>query len=284
MKKMKLMALMAMSMIFAILSCVIAAYAADPAEIVTSAWKKRHADVAVENTIWEMRDYALVDKACTDRSVMSCYAPTEVVNTFAQSLDFNDSGSDGVWTHFFDGDTAKGKGLVMRLNGANLANSNRHFCRAMSAVDRVRAIRVAPTNQVSIDPAITVSWAIVMTQTGVTNYAQASYSAVENPPHRVPGTAAVRVTVPNMPVYIAYVDEEQQIMRRIDLLDAQGNVAWVVENRATKNVGVSWTPSDMFIINVKEGRAVMLQEVTHEKKNFKEWPKNYTARDLPCGQ
>lgn len=256
------------------------AYATDPAEIVHAAWSARRADMAVEDTVWKMQDYA-PSASCADAAEEACYAPTGVTNTFAQSLMFAGDGNDGVWIHFFDGDSARGKGLVMRINGTDPVRSDRNFCRAMSAVDRVRAIRVAPTNQVSVDPAITVSWAIVMIQTGAGMHAQASYDIVAQPPHHVAQTTAVRVVVPQMPPYIAYVDERAHIIRQIDLLDANGNVAWIVKNLATKVVGATaWTPSEIMIIDRAEGKAVMMQEVFND---FSAWPKNYTPRDLPCG-
>lgn len=259
-----------------------AAYAADPADIVRSAWSARRAATTVENTVWKMQDYAWSSASCADFAEEVCYAPTDATNTFAQSLKFDDVGNDGVWIHFFDGTTAKGKGLVMRINGADPARSDRNFCRAMSAVDRTRAIRVAPTHQVSVDPAVTVSWAIVMIQTGSSIHAQASYDVVEHPPHRVPQTVAVRIVVAHMPSYIAYVDEQARIIRQIDVLDAQGNVAWVVKNRATKVIGATaWAPSEIMIIDLTERKAVMMQEVFSD---FDAWPKHYTSRDLPCGR
>ncbi len=271
----------AVGMVFTLMFAAFAAHAADSADLVKSAWQARRANATVENTVWKMENYARTDEACPNPTEEVCYAPTGIRNTFAQSIMFDGAGNDGVWTHFIDGDTAKGKGFVMRINGKDLAGSDRNFCRAMSAVDRVRAIRIAPTNHTAMDPAISVSWAIVMIQTGASIYAsQTAYDVVQDPPHHVPRTIAVRVTLPKMPAYIAYVDAEERIIRQIDILDAQGGVAWVVQNRATKVSGMSWAPSKMFIVNVEEQKAVMMQEVSYDAA----FPKNYTPRDLPCGQ
>lgn len=270
----------AVGMVFTLMFAAFSAYAADSADLVKSAWQARRANATVENTVWKMENYARTGEVCPNPTEEVCYAPTGIRNTFAQSIMFDGAGNDGVWTHFIDGDTAKGKGFVMRINGKDLAGSDRNFCRAMSAVDRVRAIRIAPKNQIAIDPAIAVSWPITMIQTGAELYTQASYDAVQDPPHHVPRTTAIRVTMPKMPVYIAYVDAEADIIRQIDLLDAQGGVAWVVKNRATKISETSWAPSEMFIVNVEEQKAVMMQEVSYDAA----FPKNYTPRDLPCGQ
>ncbi len=278
----KMMALIVSCVVFTVVLSAFAAHAADPEDLVKSAWQARRANATVENTVWKMENYTRTDKSCPNPTEEACYAPTGITNTFAQSIMFDSAGNDGVWTHFIDGNTAKGKGFVMRLYGKDLARSDRNFCRAVSMVDRVRAIRLAPTNHTAMDPAINVSWAIAMIQTGASIYVpQAAYDVVQDPPHHVPRTIAVRVTLPKMPAYIAYVDAEVRIIRQIDLLDAQGGVAWVVQNRAAKIIGTSWAPSEMFIVNVMEQKAVMMQEVF---RDFDHFPKNYTSSDLPCGQ
>ncbi len=95
---------------FTVVLSAFAVHAADPEDLVKSAWQARRSGT-VENTMWKMEDYARTSASCVNLTEESCYALTGITNTFAQSIMFDSAGNDGVWTHFIDGNTAKGKGL-----------------------------------------------------------------------------------------------------------------------------------------------------------------------------
>lgn len=263
-------------------ACVNISFAQSPTEIVENAWKSRRVD-GTENTVWQVQRYKKTKEACSDPTLVTCYAEDGGERTLAQSLFFHQSGKDGVWMNFLAPKKMAKMSAVVRVDTDEIAGSPRYFCRGGALAKRgARQIAQDISEQKSVDRNVDASWAMLMLQTGVEVFTDSFIYIKELSDRENVAKIFARAKSEGLVDRILYINVQNDTIERIDFLNKDSEAVWIVKNIAVEIFGSHWTPTKVAVFDVKKGTASLMQR--DSTVSFDKWPRKFDKKSLPCGR